>query len=179
MVRTALLLVRDLLDFVALACSSHSRLAAENLFLRKQLACYLGRKVKPRRVDHATRITLAVLARFIDWRRVLTIVKPDTLVRWHRQGFRLFWRWKSRSRGRPRIPPNLQQLIATMARANRTWGEERIAAELLVKLPSPSPRGRSGATSAGRSHRAGVRLHRRGAHFYATTPGKSWRVISS
>lgn len=108
---------------------SHSRLAAENLFLRRQLACYLGRKVKPRRVDDATRITLAVLARFIDWRRVLTIVKPDTLARWHRQGFRLFWRWKSRSRGRPRIPPNLQQLIATMARANRTWGEERIAAE--------------------------------------------------
>jgi putative transposase len=141
MVRTALLLVRDLLDFVALACSSHSRLAAENLFLRKQLACYLGRKVKPRRVDHATRITLAVLARFIDWRRVLTMVKPDTLVRWHRQGFRLFWRWKSRSRGRPRIPPNLQQLIATMARANRTWGEERVAAELLVKLAiSVSPR---------------------------------------
>jgi hypothetical protein len=115
MVRTALRRVRDLLDFVALACSSHSRLAAEHLFLRKQLACYLGRKVKPRRVDDATRITLVVLARFINWRRVLTIVQPDTLVQWHRQGFRLLWRTKSRSRGRPRIPPHLQQLIATMA----------------------------------------------------------------
>jgi hypothetical protein len=141
MVRTALRLVRDLLDFVALACSSHSRLAAEHLFLRKQLACHLGRKVKPRRVDDATRITLVVLARFINWRRVLTMVQPDTLVRWHRQGFRLLWRRKSRSRGRPRIPPHLQQLIATMARANRTWGEERIAAELLAKLAiSVSPR---------------------------------------
>jgi hypothetical protein len=69
MVRTALRLVRDLLDFVALACSSHSRLAAENLFLRRQLACYLGRKVKPRRVDDATRVTLVVLARFINWHK--------------------------------------------------------------------------------------------------------------
>jgi putative transposase len=134
MVRTALLLVRDLLHFAALACSSHSSLAAENLFLRKQLAFYLERKVKPRRVDDATRVTLVVLARFLDWRRVLTIVQPDTLVRWHRQGFRLFWRWRSRYRGRPRIPVHLRELIATMARANRTWGEERIAAELLVKL---------------------------------------------
>ena len=61
-------------------------------------------------------------------------MRPDTLVRWHRQGFRLFWRWKSRRPGRPRIPVSLQDLIADMARANRTWGEERIAAELLLKL---------------------------------------------
>jgi transposase InsO family protein len=141
LVRTALLLVRDLLHFAALACSSHRSLAAENLFLRKQLAFYLERKVKPRRVDDATRVALVVLARFVDWRRVLTIVRPDTLVRWHREGFRLFWHWKSRYRGRPRIPVHLQVLIATMARANRTWGEERIAAELLVKLAiSVTPR---------------------------------------
>jgi transposase InsO family protein len=61
-------------------------------------------------------------------------VKPETLIRWHRKGFRLFWRWKSRAPGRPPIPADLQQLIATMAAANRTWGEERIAAGLLVKL---------------------------------------------
>jgi hypothetical protein len=87
MVRTALLLVRDLLHFVALACSSHSSLAPENLFLRKQLAFYLERKVKPRRVDDATRITLVVLARCIDWRRLLTIVQPDTLVHGTVRGF--------------------------------------------------------------------------------------------
>lgn len=75
-----------------------------------------------------------MLTRFVDWQRLLTIVQPDTLVRWHRQGFRLFWRGKSRCRGRPQIPVNLQELIGTMARMNRTWGEERIAAELLVKL---------------------------------------------
>jgi putative transposase len=69
------------------------------------------------------------------------MVQPDTLVRWHRHIFRLFWRFKSRPRGRPRIPQDLQQLIAEMARVNRTWGEERIAAELLLKLGiSISPR---------------------------------------
>src|SRR5262247_360990 len=74
------------------------------------------------------------LSRLIEWRRILTIVKPDTLIRWHRKGFRLFWRWRSRPRGRPRVPADLQALIAGMAVANHTWGEERIAAELLVKL---------------------------------------------
>ena len=62
------------------------------------------------------------------------IVKPDTLIRWHRKGFRLFWRWKSPLAGRPQFPANLRELIAEMAIANRTWGEERIASELLVKL---------------------------------------------
>jgi hypothetical protein len=141
MFRTLLLLVRDLLHFVVLTCSSHASLAAENLFLRKQLAFYIERQVKPRRLDDAARIALVLLARLVDWRQLLTMVRPDTLVRWHRQGFRLFWRWKSRRPGRPRIPPDLQDVIATMARANQTWGEERIAAELLLNLGIPiSPR---------------------------------------
>jgi putative transposase len=134
MIGTALLLVRDLLHLVALACSSHNRLAAENLFLRKQLAFYVERKVKPRRLNDAARITLVLLAWLIDWRQLLEVVRPETLVRWHRQGFQLFWRWKSRRPGRPRIPLDLQALIAEMARANHTWGEERIAGELLLKL---------------------------------------------
>jgi putative transposase len=134
MVRTAFDLVVNVLHFVVGGLQSHARLAAENLFLRKQLALYLEREVKPRRATDATRVTLVVLARFIEWRPLLTIVQPDTLVRWHRHAFRLFWRWKSRRRGRPRIPAELQQLIADMAKANRTWGEERIAAELLLKL---------------------------------------------
>ena len=74
------------------------------------------------------------LAWIVDWRRLLTIVTPDTFIRWHRRGFRLLWRWRSKSPGRPRIQPDLQQLIAAMATANRRWGEERIAAELLLKL---------------------------------------------
>ena len=99
---------------------SHAQLAAENLFLRKQLALYLERQVKPRRADDATRLTLIALSRLIDWRQLLTVVKPETLIRWHRKGFRLFWRWKSRPQGRPRVPADLRQLIAEMAAANRT-----------------------------------------------------------
>jgi putative transposase len=76
---------------------------------------------------------MTVLARWFDWRQALTIVQPQTLIRWHRQGFRLFWRWKSRP-GRPPIPPELQALMCRMARENLTWGEERIANELLLKL---------------------------------------------
>jgi putative transposase len=82
---------------------SRAQLAAENLFLRQQLALYQERRAKPRRTDDATGIVLAGLSRFLEWRQLLVIVKPETLIRWHRKGFRLFWRWKSRTPGRPRI----------------------------------------------------------------------------
>jgi putative transposase len=111
----------------------HPAVAAENMFLLKQLALYQERRAKPRRLDPATRVTLVLLSRWLDWRSLLLVVQPDTLVRWHRQGWRLFWRWKSRA-GRPPIPVDLQRLIVTMARAYLTCGEERIADELLLKL---------------------------------------------
>src|SRR5688572_18253231 len=115
-------------------CRSRAQLAAENLFLRKRLACYLERRARPQRTDNASRIALVLLSYLIEWRELLTIVRPDTFVRWHRELFRLFWRAKSRRRGRPRIPADLQRLIAEMATANCTWGEERIAAELRLTL---------------------------------------------
>jgi transposase InsO family protein len=133
-IRTTLAVLIDLLRLLGLMFRSHTHLAAENLFLRKQLACYLERRVRPRRTDNASRITLVVLSRFVQWRELLTIVRPDTLVRWHRGLVGLFWRAKSRRHGRPRIPAELQRLIAEMAVANRMWGEERIAAELRLKL---------------------------------------------
>ena len=133
-VRTVLRIAGDVLRLVSAAVRSHAQLAAENLFLRKQLALYVERQAKPRRADDATRIALVALSRLIEWRHLLIVVKPDTLIRWHRKGFQLFWRWKSRPRGRPRLPADLQRLIADMATANRTWGEERIASELLLKL---------------------------------------------
>jgi transposase InsO family protein len=134
LLRTILAVTHGLASLVSLSMRSRAQLAAENLFLRKQLALYMERRVKPRRADDATRIILVGLSRILEWRRLLTVVKPETLIRWHRKGFRLFWRWKSRAPGRPPIPVDLQQLIGTMAAANRTWGEERIADELLVKL---------------------------------------------
>ena len=125
--------MEDLLALVRLGLTSRGHLAAENLFLRKQLALYQERRTKPRRPDPATRVALVVLSRWLDWRSMLTVVKPDTVIRWHRQGWRLFWRWTSRA-GRPPIPVDLQRLIVAMARANPTWGEERIADELRLKL---------------------------------------------
>jgi len=80
------------------------------------------------------RFTMAQLSRFFEWRDALTIVKPDTLIRWHRKGFRLFWKWKSRASGRPRVPADVRRLIVEMATNNPTWGEERIANELSLKI---------------------------------------------
>jgi putative transposase len=109
-VRTILRLTGDLTRFAVEALGLRAQLSAENLSLRKQLAPYVERQVKPRRADDATRMTLVALSWFIDWRRVLTVVKPDTLIRWHRRGFQLLWRWKSRppwatsTAGRPATP---------------------------------------------------------------------------
>jgi putative transposase len=85
------------------------------------------------RTDFSNRIALVWFGRWFDWRQVLVIVQPKTFTHWHRQGFRLFWRWQSRP-GRPPLPADLQALIRRMARHNPTWGEERIANELLLKL---------------------------------------------
>lgn len=133
-IRTITCVLGDILRLASSMVRPRAQLAAENLFLRKQLALYVERQVRPRRATDAIRLTLVALSHVIEWRLVLTIVKPETLIRWHRRGLRLFWRWKSKPRGRPRVPTDLQRLIAEMATANRTWGEERIASELLVKL---------------------------------------------
>jgi putative transposase len=109
-------------------------LIAENLFLRKQLALFKERKVKPRRVTRTARVAMIALARFFDWRDALVVVKPETFIKWHRTAFRMFWRWKSRKLGRPPLPKNLRELIREMDRENPTWGEERIADELKLKL---------------------------------------------
>jgi len=125
------------MDFIRLLGSflrSRSALAAEDLFLRKQLSLYQERKVRPHRATDATRLTMVMLARLFDWREALVTVRPETFVGWHRRCIRLFWRWKSRRSGRPRIHEDLRRLILTMAGDNPTWGQARIANELLVRL---------------------------------------------
>jgi len=122
-----------LIEGIGLVFRQRKSLEAEVLFLRRQLALYMERGMKPRRVDAATRMSLALLSRLFEWRSALVVVRPETLIRWHRAGFRLFWRWKSRP-GRPPIPLELRQLIRRMARENTLWGQERIANELWVKL---------------------------------------------
>ena len=126
-------LLTDVACLVAFSCRPRRSLEAENLFLRRQLALYRERGIQPRRVDAATRVSLALLSRLVAWRDALVIVRPETLIRWHRAGWRLFWRHKSRP-GRPPIPLELRQLIRRLATENPLWGEERIANELLLKL---------------------------------------------
>jgi len=76
---------------------------------------------------------LVLLSHGFAWQDTLVNVTPKTFIGWHGAGFRLFWRWKSRP-GRPRIPAELRALIRAMVRDNPSWGEERIANELLLKL---------------------------------------------
>jgi len=113
------------------ALRSQRELALENLVLRQQLAVLKHRRLRPRLTD-ADRLFWVVLSRiWSDWRGSLHIVQPETVVRWHRQGFRYYWRWKSRGRGRPKIDPEIGELIRRMCRSNPLWGAPRIHGELL------------------------------------------------
>ena len=112
---------------------SKSRLEAENAVLRHQLIV-LRRKVQGRvRLTNNDRWFLIQLYRwFPSILNVLTIIRPETLVRWHRAGYRWYWRWKSRSRGgRPQIEADLRALIRKMSIENPLWGGPRIHGELL------------------------------------------------
>ena len=133
LIRIVLRLMADLGTLVLLACRPRQSLAVENLLLRRQLGLYKERGAKPTRINAATRVSLAFLSRFCDWRSCLIVVRPETMIRWHRAGWRLFWRYRSKP-GRPAIPLAIRDLIRRMARENPLWGEGRIANELLLKL---------------------------------------------
>ena len=111
---------------------SHAELQIEIVALRHQLNV-LQRTVRRPKLRSADRWLWIVLARlWRNWRSAVVIVKPETVINWHRQGFRLFWAWKSRARsGRPTISAEIKQLIRTMNEANPTWGAPRIHGELL------------------------------------------------
>lgn len=98
MIAFARIVLRLLADVVGLAAFSirfKRSIEAENLLLRRQLALYQERGVRPRRIDAATRVSLAWLSRLCDWRSCLIVVRPDTVSRWHRARWRLWWRYKS------------------------------------------------------------------------------------
>jgi putative transposase len=111
---------------------SKSQLVAENALLRQQLII-LRRQVKQPACTKTDRILLVFLARMVRaWKQALVIVQPETLLRWHRLGFKLFWKYKSRAAFlTPRISQETITLIKAMARDNRLWGAERIRGELL------------------------------------------------
>ncbi len=106
-------------------------LVIENLALRQQLAVLKHRHSRPMLTD-ADRVFWVVLSQiWAGWRETLHVVRPGTIVRWHRQGFRYYWRWKNPRRGRPRIDPEIRHLIRRMCQSNPIWGAPRVHRELL------------------------------------------------
>jgi putative transposase len=125
-------MLRSLLSFCLSFLRTTTQVRLENLFLRKQLeiAARSSAKLKIKPTD---RFFLGFLTDlYTSWREALLVVQPETVIRWHRQSFRVFWKWKSRStRGRPAIPQTQINLIKQMATDNPLWGAPRIHGELL------------------------------------------------
>ena len=114
------------------ACS-RAALQLEVFALRHQLQVLQRTRPRRLRLAKADRWLWVMLSRlWTEWRTALLIVKPETVIAWHRRGFRLWWTWKSRGRiGRPTVPADVRALIRTMAAANPRWGAPRIHGELL------------------------------------------------
>ena len=134
--------MRDLLNLIRWLLlgllRSRRSLEAENLALRHQLTVLHRSAPKSPTLRNFDRLVFVCLyriaPRILD---ALTIVEPETVIRWHRAGFRSFWRWKSRRRaGRPSVTPEIRQLIREMSLANPLWGAPRIHGELSVPKTS-------------------------------------------
>lgn len=123
----------SLLRILRLSIRTRAALQLEILALRHQL--HVLERSRPRRVPltWADRLLWVGLSRiWREWRTAVVIVKPETVLAWHRRGFRLFWTWRSRHRlGRPPVPPDVRALIRAMADANPIWGAPRIHGELV------------------------------------------------
>jgi putative transposase len=107
------------------------RLALEAAALRQQLAVFKRKQPRPR-LSRADRIFWTALRRlYSGWPDALILVKPETVVSWRRASFRLFWRWRSRQPGRPRVTHEIRELIRRMKAENPSWGAPRIHGELV------------------------------------------------
>ena len=133
MIAVIIVFLRSLLS----GFQSRRMLVLENLARRHQLTVLRRRTHKPR-LCHADRLLWLALRRLCpDWRRSLVLFQPQTLINWHRLGFRLFWRWKSRGRGgRPSVDRELITLVRRMWSTNPTWGSKRIQA--VMRIPRTS-----------------------------------------
>jgi len=126
--------INGFLGWLRRLAASRSNLLIENLALRQQLAILTAKRPRPR-MRAADRFFWLTLRRFWPrWKEALVVVRPDTVVRWHRAGFRKFWTWKSRRRcaGRPSTKAAIRRLVRRMAAENPTWGAPRIHGELLM-----------------------------------------------
>jgi putative transposase len=109
-------------------------LVLENLALRQQLATYTRRQKRPRLKPEERVFWVALSRAWQSWRSPLVLVKPATVIDWHRRGFQRYWRWKSGKPGRPRIPAEHIAFIRRISAEQPGWGEDRIADELAIKL---------------------------------------------
>jgi len=142
---------------------SHAELVVENALLRQQLIV-LNRQIKRPQLTNLDRFRLVFLSHFTAfWKQALHIVQPDTLVRWHRELFSMYWRRKSH--GKQKISPETIVLIEKMAGENQLWGAERIRGELLKLGIEASKR-----TTRGICQKAGRNIQR------ATIGQHSWRI---
>ena len=123
-------IIEALLRALLSALQPRASLVAENLALRQQLASLLRARPRPRLrpIDRAFWILLS--RTWSRWADVLAIVRPETVIAWHRRGFARFWRWKSRRVGRPPLAAEIVLLVEQMARDNPLWSRRRIANEL-------------------------------------------------
>jgi transposase InsO family protein len=165
---------------------TQARLEAEIVLLRHQLSVLRQRVPSKPKLTVADRLLLIWLYRlFPSVLDAITIVQPETVIRWHRTGFRLYWHWKSRSRGgRPRISGEIRRLIREMSLANRLWGAPRIHGELLklgievaqstvAKYMARSGRGRSQTWKTFlHNHAAGI-----GAMDFLVVPTAGFRLL--
>jgi hypothetical protein len=133
------------LFFIVALLSPRAKLAARLLAAESQLAIYnhrISQKKEPRpSFSPAFRFLWAMLTRYWSgWRSAAHLMQPATVLKWHRQGFRLYWRWKSRKRGRPTVDADMRKLIKQLSTENRLWSAERIHDHLvLLGFEPPSP----------------------------------------
>ncbi len=116
-----------------LVLNDRNNIILENLVLRQQLAVQKQNIKRPRLRNRDLFFWILLSQIWTDWKSTLLIVKPETVVKWHRQGFKLFWRWKSKSKpGRPKVSKEIRNLIKRIFLENPTWGAPRIHSELLL-----------------------------------------------
>jgi hypothetical protein len=155
-------LLRVLLPTLTALVRELHDLVVENLLLRHQLQIALRSRPRPRLRSKDRFFWLVVRRLYSAWKQHLVLIRPETVLRWHRRGWRLYWRWRSGTHlGRPRLSPEIRELIATMATQNTLWGTERIRGELL-KL---------GIILSART----IRRYRRRRH--SRPPSQSWRTF--
>ena len=127
-------IIQAIVLFVRAFIMGRAAAAVENLALRQQVAVF-KQSVKRPKLRPRDRVFWVVLSRlWPNWRSALAIVQPETVIRWHQQGFKRYWRWKSRAGkpGRPPIERKIRDLIRRMSRENPTWGAPRIVSELAL-----------------------------------------------